>query len=125
MYELPCNDDYVCGVVRTPSTTSVMGEDVVNQKNGANAGTFGWYSYEILADDTIKITKCNVILSITKKFNKKKTITRKVTKAIFTIKNKILQKKKVLYVKARAYKVLNGKIYYSKWSNVKKVVIKK
>ena len=114
-----CVESYV------PSTTSVMGEDIVNQKNGAKAGTFGWYSYEILADNTIKITKCNVILSITKKFNKKKTITRKVTKATFTIKNKMLQKKKVLYVKARAYKVLNGETYYSKWSNVKRVVIKK
>ena len=78
----------------------------------------------------IKLKKVNgakyqVMISMTKKFNKKKTITRKVNKATFTVKNKILQKKKVLYVKARAYKVLNGKIYYSKWSNVKKVVIKK
>ena len=78
----------------------------------------------------IKLKKVNgakyqVMISMTKKFNKKKTITRKVNKATFTVKNKILQKKKVLYVKARAYKVLNGKIYYSKWSNVKNVVIKK
>lgn len=49
-----CVESYV------PSTTLVMGEDIANQKNGAKAGTFGWYSYEILADDTIKITKCNV-----------------------------------------------------------------
>lgn len=51
-----CVESYV------PSTTSVMGEDIAKQKNGAKAGTFGWYSYEILADDTIKITKCNVNL---------------------------------------------------------------
>ena len=80
--------------------------------------------------DVIKLKKVNgakyqVMISIRKKFNKKKTISRKVTKATFTIKNKMLQKKKVLYVKARAYKVLNGETYYSKWSNVKRVVIKK
>lgn len=288
-----CVESYI------PATTSVMGENIANQENDTKAGTFGWYSYEVLADDTIKITKCNVnfesedmhtedlsipgqiegknvvcignyafanlnqailnitipdgvttiennafeeckniicvtlpdtvanigekafynckeleainipknaiigkdafagceklkldnepqqttvnetttvsennttvpeknktttgnvfiektkvnkvtkklaskkaviklkkvngakyqvMISMTKKFNKKKTITKKVTKATFTIKNKMLQKKKVLYVKARAYKVLKGETYYSKWSNVKKVVIKK
>lgn len=72
----------------------------------------------------VRGAKYLVKISTTNKFKKKKTITRKVTKATFTIKNKMIQKKKVLYVKARAYKVLNGETYFGKWSNVKKVIIK-
>ncbi len=70
-------------------------------------------------------SKYQVKISTTKRFKKKKTLTKKVTKATFTIKNKRIQKKKVLYVKARAYKVLDGETYFGKWSNVKKVIIKK
>lgn len=65
-----------------------------------------------------------VKISTTKQFKKKKTLTKKVTKATFTIKNKRIRKKKILYIKARAYKVLHGKTYLGKWSNVKKVTIK-
>lgn len=70
-------------------------------------------------------SKYQVKISTTNKFKKQKTFTRKVTKSTFIIKNKRIQKKKVLYVKARAYKVLDGKTYFGKWSNVKKVIIKK
>ena len=69
--------------------------------------------------------KYQVKISTTKKFKKKNTITKKVTKATFTIKNKKIQKKKVLYVKARAYRVSGGETYFGKWSNVKKVIVKK
>lgn len=70
-------------------------------------------------------SKYQVKISTTSKFKKQKTFTRNVTKSTFIIKNKRIQKKKVLYVKARAYKVLDGKTYFGKWSNVKKVIIKK
>ena len=56
-----------------------------------------------------------------KKFKKKKALTTKKTS--ITIKK--LSKKKTYYVRVRAY-VLNGKKkVYGKWSNVKKVKIKK
>lgn len=38
---------------------------------------------------------------------------------------KKLKKKKTYYVRVRTYKIVSGKNYYSKWSNVKKVKIKK
>lgn len=38
---------------------------------------------------------------------------------------KKLKKKKTYYVRVRTYKTVSGKNYYSKWSNVKKVKIKK
>ncbi len=68
-----------------------------------------------------------VKVSIKKKFNNKKkiTITKTVKKTIFTIKIKRLKKSKNYYVKARAIKVVNKKKYYGKWSNRKKVKIKK
>ena len=86
-----------------------------------------------LASKKAKITlkkisgaKYQVKVSTTKKFKKKNTVTKKkVKKAKFTIKSKKIANKKVLYVKARAYKVVNGKTYYGKWSKVKKVKIKK
>lgn len=69
--------------------------------------------------------KYQVKISTTKKFKKKKTVTKKVTKAKFTIKSKKIKNKRKLYVKARAYKVVNEKVYYGKWSKVKGVKIKK
>ena len=68
-----------------------------------------------------------VKVSMKKKFNNKKkiTITKTVKKTTFTIKIKRLKKSKNYYVKARAIKVVNKKKYYGKWSNRKKVTIKK
>ena len=57
-----------------------------------------------------------------KKFTRKTTKTVKVKKNIKTITK---LKRKVYYIRVRAYKTVKGKIYYSKWSNVKKVRIKK
>lgn len=44
-------------------------------------------------------------------------------KQLYTIKN--LQKGKTYYIKARAYKVVQGKRCYGTWSKIKKVTIKK
>ncbi len=56
-----------------------------------------------------------------KKFKKAK---RKTVKSTFvTIKK--LKKKKTYFVRVRAYKVIDGKKVYGKWSGVKKVKIKK
>ena len=68
--------------------------------------------------------KYQIKVSTTKKFKKKKTVTKMVKKATFTIKNKKIKNRKVLYVKARAYRIVDGITYYGKWSKVKKVKIK-
>ena len=62
--------------------------------------------------------------STNKKFKKnKKTVNIKKAK---TVKKKVkkLKAKKTYYVRIRAYKTINGKKQYSKWSKVKKVKIK-
>ena len=59
--------------------------------------------------------------ALNKKFTKKKKI-KLVKKNKITIKG---LKKKVYYIRVRAYKKVNGKKVYGKWSKVKKVRIKK
>lgn len=61
--------------------------------------------------------------STSKKFTKKTTKTVKVKKTTKTVTK--LKKKKTYYAKVRAYKTVNGKTYYSKWSTVKKVKVRK
>ncbi len=56
------------------------------------------------------------------KGNKTKTISKNKTTS-YTIKK--LKKKKTYYVRIRTYKKVSGKTYYSGWSSVKKVKIKK
>lgn len=56
------------------------------------------------------------------KGNKTKTISKNKTTS-YTIKK--LKKKKTYYVRIRTYKKVSGKTYYSEWSSVKKVKIKK
>lgn len=60
--------------------------------------------------------------STSKKFKKAKSVTS--TKATVAIK-KSLKKKKTYYVRVRAYRLYSGNKYYSTWSNVKKVKVKK
>ena len=63
--------------------------------------------------------------STSKKFakgNKTKTISKNKTTS-YTIKK--LKKKKTYYVRIRTYKKVSGKTYYSEWSSMKKVKIKK
>ena len=61
--------------------------------------------------------------STSKKFTKKTTKMVKVKKTTKTVTK--LKKKKTYYAKVRAYKMVNGKTYYSKWSTVKKVKVRK
>ena len=56
-----------------------------------------------------------------KKFKKAKRKTVKSTSAMI----KKLKKKKTYFVRVRAYKLVDGKKVYGKWSAVKKVKIKK
>ena len=69
--------------------------------------------------------------SLNKKFSTKKkykTKTKNISATSATVKSgtiKKLTKKKTYYVRARAYKVINGKKYYCKWSKTNKVKIKK
>ena len=64
--------------------------------------------------------------STNKKFKKSKTDTVKIKKGTTTSKTiKKLKKGKTYYVRIKAYTKYNGKTYYGKYSNVKKVKIKK
>lgn len=60
--------------------------------------------------------------STSKKFGKKVT---KTVKTKYTTKMLSKLKKKTYYIKVRAYKVVEGKTYNSKWSSVKKVRTRK
>lgn len=64
-------------------------------------------------------TKYQIKYSTSKKFTKKATKTVTTKKTTKTIKK--LKKNKKYYVKVRAYKKVNGKKYYGKWSKVKTV----
>ena len=59
--------------------------------------------------------------STSKKFKKSKTKTFKVNKKRKKAAFKKLKKNKKYFVRIRAYKKVNGKKYYSEWSNVKKL----
>ena len=61
-----------------------------------------------------------VMISTSKKFKKAKV--KNYKKAKFTIKK--LKANKKYFIRVRAYKVVNGKVYYGKWSN-RKVKFKK
>lgn len=59
--------------------------------------------------------------STSKKFKKAKTL--QTTKKSYTVKK--LKKKKTYYVRVRAYRYVEGKLYYGAYSSTKKVKIKK
>ncbi len=60
--------------------------------------------------------------STSKKFTKKATKTKKLRKTKLTVRK--LKKKKKYYIRVRAYKKVNGKTYYSKWSKAKAIKTK-
>lgn len=64
-------------------------------------------------------TKYQIKYSTSKKFKKKSTKTTTSKKTTKTIKK--LKKNKKYYIKVRAYRKVNGKKYYGKWSKVKAV----
>lgn len=72
-----------------------------------------------------KNTGYQIKISTSKKFKKKVTITRTVKKNRkvykLAISNKKLRKAKKLYVKARAFRVVNKKRSYGKWTKAKRI----
>lgn len=67
--------------------------------------------------------RLNEYFSNKEKLNKLKVLKIYASKTGDTIKK--LKKGKTYYVRARLYKVSNGKKVYSKWSSIKKVKVKK
>lgn len=67
------------------------------------------------------VTGYQIKYSVYKNF--KKSTTKTTKKLTYTMKK--LVKNKKYYVKARAYQTVDKKRYYSKWSKVKKITIKK
>lgn len=58
------------------------------------------------------------------KKNKKAIVKKMVKKTKVNINSNKLKNKKKLYVRVRAYKIVNGKKYFGKWGKVKKITIK-
>lgn len=58
-----------------------------------------------------------VSCSTSKKFGKKTTVSRKGKKTAVTVTG--LKEKKQYYVRARAYRIIDGKTYYSGWTKVR------
>ncbi len=74
----------------------------------------------------LKGVKYQVQISKSKKFSKKNILVKKTMKKVrFTLTSKKINKKKKLYVRVRAIKVVKGKTYTGKWSKTKKVKVKK
>lgn len=68
--------------------------------------------------------KYQVKISFSKKFKKKKTITKLVRKTKVTVQIKKFKKSKRLYVKVRGVNIVGEKRRYGAWSNRKKVKMK-
>ncbi len=68
-------------------------------------------------------TSYQVQISTSKKFSKKTTITRKTKKTKYTFKK--LKKNKKYFVRVRGVAIVKKKCYYGKWSNKKRVKLKK
>lgn len=67
------------------------------------------------------VTGYQIEIGITKKLRKSRKISFK--KSTFIVKK--LRAKKQYYIKARAYKVVDGVRHYSKWTKIKKIKMKK
>ena len=67
------------------------------------------------------VTGYQIRVSSTKKFTKKKTITKFVSKTNVKVYARKLKKAKKLYVQVRGYKIVGGKKVYGLWSGKKKV----
>ena len=90
---------------------------VTNATGAKKAATVKWKKV------TAQTTGYQIQYSTSKSFSSKKTVTVKSNK---TTSKKLtnLKAKKKYYVRVRTYKTVNGKKYYSAWSNVKTVKTK-
>ncbi|WP_370748909.1 hypothetical protein [Eubacterium sp.] len=73
----------------------------------------------------VKRYKVVVLYKKAAKKHKRTLITKTIKTNRYIIKSRKLKNKKYLYVKVRAYIKHNGKIVYGKWSNIRRVKIKK
>ncbi len=75
--------------------------------------------FRVKTNRNIKVTGYQIRYSSSSKFTNAKVVSRKATALNTKIKG--LKKNKKHYVRVRAYKVTNGKKYYSNWSAMKSV----
>lgn len=68
-----------------------------------------------------KLSKVEIQYASNAKFKKPKTIKTKKSFAVI----KQLKKNKKYYFRIRTYRILNKKKSYSKWSTIKKILIKR
>ena len=85
--------------------------------------TKGKKSFKVKWKKSATVAGYQIQYSTTKSFKKKKTVTIKgATKSTRTVKK--LKAKKKYYVRVRAYKTINKKRTYSKWSAAKAIKTK-
>ena len=117
-------------MIETPSEQGIQQPEKSSGNTGNNAGKINAPKLKIkLQKKTLKaswkkltnISGYQIQYAPNKKFKKAKSKTVKSTSV--TIKK--LKKKKTYFVRVRAYKLVDGKKVYGKWSVVKKVKIKK
>ena len=104
------NKDVVVGKTKVKKATKKSNKVKISLKKINNAK-----GYQVYFSKKKSFKKKNIIAKI----NIVKA--KLVKKAKFTIKNKKFKKFKKIWVKARAYSVVNGKNTYGKWSKIKKI----
>ena len=100
------------GANNTVKINKIKGLVVKNQKK---------FKVKVIWKKLTNISGYQIQYAPNKKFKKAKSKTVKSTSAMI----KKLKKKKTYFVRVRAYKLVDGKKVYGKWSAVKKVKIKK
>ncbi len=105
------SDEKIICRLKAPKLTSV-------KNNGSKKAVAKWNAVK-------KVKGYEIQYSTSRDFNNKAKIkkVKSASKESYTI-NK-LKKKKTYYVRLRTYKKANGTTFYSAWSNIKKVKIKK
>lgn len=78
---------------------------------------------QFIINNKVKVDKYEIRFSPNKKFKKMQGFTSSVEEKKIIIKK--MRRGKTYYIKVRGYKINNGKKYYTKWSKVKSVKIKK
>ena len=104
------NKDVVVGKTKVKKATKKSNKVKISLKKINNAK-----GYQVYFSKKKSFKKKNIIAKI----NIVKA--KLVKKAKFTIKNKKFKKFKKIWVKVRAYSVVNGKNTYGKWSKIKKI----
>ncbi|MFQ9514782.1 MAG: hypothetical protein ACLRZ9_03035 [Eubacterium sp.] len=120
------NLETTASVLIKPSTTSVVIPKAKISKVGAKKKVSKKLKLTLKKVSSAKKYEIRVYKTRTNaKKNKKAIVKKTVSKLKVTLKSKKLKNKKKLFVRARAFNIVNGKKKFGTWSSIKKVKIKK